>query len=386
MTQVVWITFAPVTNEFANFYFGNEEQISLNLIFILSMVFMIAYIPVNYFACRLIDNFGLKWGTGIGVIFTGVFGFARAIWPNYWAVLVFQILCALGQPFVLNSFTKLAVNWFPEKEKTLATGLGTMSVLLGPVIAMVVPMLATGVNLSVLLYGYGGAALFAMILYLVFVKDKPPSPPNAYSDKTKVFETKGTIGMFKRPDFLLLFALMFIGIGVFNAISTGIDTIFEVTGIPGGLEKDEVIGFIGGIMIFGGILGAIILSTLSDKFRKRKIFLILAVVTSAIFSILFFFITNFIALMIIAFFFGFFLISALPVGLTLAAEMTYPLPEETSNGWLMWGGQISGILLILGVLFMGDYIKYNFIIYLVLFVLGAVGSFFLKDVDAYEIK
>ncbi len=397
MTQIVWITFAPLTDESARYFFGvvtDQKQIQINeiLILLLSMVFMVVYLPVNYFASKGIEKFGLKWGTGIGIVLTGVFGFLRAVTPNYWAVLIFQIGCAVGQPFVLNSFTKLAVNWFPENEKTLAASLGTMSVLLGPVVAMFMPVFISDVGL--LLWIYGGISLFFMALYLIFVRDKPSSPPNAYSDKPMELGIKGTRDLF-RLDFLLLFILMFIGIGIFNALTTGIDVLFnevKVLNLPSGLPIGDAVGIIGGVMVVGGIFGAIILSTLSDKFRKRKIFLILAMTTGTVLSIVLFFIGDFIILTIVSFIFGFMLISALPVGLTFAAEMTYPVPEETSNGWMMWSGQLSGIILIVVIMFFKYFevskkiINFNFIIYAVLFAIGTILTFFLKDLKYYEIK
>jgi len=387
MTQIIWISFAPITRLSAKYFFGNESTSSLNLILLLSMVFMIVYLPVNYFASKGIEKFGLKWGTGIGVILTGVFGFLRAVSDNYVAVLIFQIMCAAGQPFVLNSFTKLAVNWFPENEKALAASLGTMALLLGPVLGMFMPVIFSGAGVGTLLYIYGGAALAFMVLYLVFVKDKPDSPPNAYSEKPMELGIKGTRDLF-RLDFLLLFILMFIGIGVFNALTTGIDLLFaNMTNLPSDFLPEDAIGILGGVMILGGIIGAIVLSTLSDKFRKRKIFLILAISSGTVLALLFYFIKDFIALLIIAFLFGFMLISALPVGLTFAAEMTYPVPEETSNGWLMWSGQLSGILLIAAVMYIpATAIKYNFIIYVVLLAIGTVLSFFLKDLKHYVIE
>ncbi len=386
MTQMIWISFAPITTEAAQYFFGNESTTSLNLILLLSMVFMIVYLPVNYFASKGIEKFGLKWGTGIGVILTGVFGFLRAIVPNYWVVFAFQIMCAIGQPFVLNSFTKLAINWFPEKEKALAVSLGTVGILLGAALGMFLPGMFLSAGIGTILYILGGGALFFMVLYLIFVKDKPDSPPNAYSDKPMELGIKGTRDLF-RKDFLLLFILVLLGAGIFNSLSTGIDLLFaDMTNVPIVLGEDAI-GILGGVMILGGIFGAVILSTLSDKFRKRKIFLILAVSTSTVFALLFYFIKDFIALLIIAFFFGFMLISALPIGFTFGAEMTYPVPEETSNGWLMWSGQLSGILLIALVMFIPPAgIKYNFVIYAVLFAIATVLAFFLKDLKDYEIK
>ncbi len=387
VTQMIWITFAPITTESAQYFFGNESTTSLNLILLLSMVFMIVYLPVNYFASKGIERFGLKWGTGIGVILTGVFGFLRAIVPNYWVVFAFQIMCAIGQPFVLNSFTKLAINWFPEKEKALAVSLGTVGILLGAALGMLLPGMFLSAGIDIILYILGGVALLFMVLYLIFVKDKPDSPPNAYSDKPMELGIKGTRDLF-RKDFLLLFILVLLGAGVFNALTTGIDLLFADMVVPSSLGLGEdAIGILGGVMILGGIVGAVVLSTLSDKFRKRKIFLMLAVGTSTVFALLFYFVHDFIPLLIIAFFFGFMLISALPIGFTFGAEMTYPVPEETSNGWLMWSGQLSGILLIAVVMVIPPAaIRYNFIIYAVLFAIATVLSFFLKDLKDYEIK
>jgi fucose permease len=126
INQIIWITFAAIVPSATSFYGKGTNEI-----FMLSLVFMLVYIPMNIPAALAIDKFGLKWGTGIGVILTGVFGFLRAISPQYSLVLIFQIGCAIGQPFLLNSFTKVSTNWFGEQEKALATSLGTMFVLLG---------------------------------------------------------------------------------------------------------------------------------------------------------------------------------------------------------------------------------------------------------------
>ena len=47
--------------------------------------------------------------------------------------------------------------------------------------------------------------------------------------------------------------------------------------------------------------------------------------------------------------FGFFLLAAGPIGFQYGAEITFPIPEGTSNGLLLLVGQISGILFIFGM-------------------------------------
>ena len=368
MNQVIWVTFAPFVEESKIFYGVSEFWIVF-----LAASFMVAYIPVNFPACWMIDKYGLKWGVGVGVILTGVFGFIRGIFAgNFVIVVISQIMCAIGQPFLLNSFTKLASTWFPEKEKATASGLGTIATLIGAIIAMLLPgMLGENFDIANLLLGYGIVSLLSMVLFLVFAKDRPEHAPNPYADKAKALATKNTKDLFKIKDFNLLLVILFFGLGAFNAITTKIDLIFNS-------EWDS--GLIGGAMIIGGIFGAIILSGISDATHKRKIFINIAMISAVPLCILMALINVFWVVLAIGLIFGFLLVSCMPVGLTYAAEITYPAPEETSNGLLMVLGQIGGLFLLL--------VPDEILMYIVagLFLLGGIISFLIEDTDVHEAR
>ncbi|MFX1453400.1 MAG: MFS transporter, partial [Promethearchaeota archaeon] len=114
--QILWISFASVTS-YATVYYDVEEI----MIFLLSAIFMIVYIPVTFLSAWLIDKYDFKKGAGIGAVLQGIFGFLRVIaGPNFLLVFIFQLGIAIGQPFLLNSITKLSANWFPESERTTA--------------------------------------------------------------------------------------------------------------------------------------------------------------------------------------------------------------------------------------------------------------------------
>ena len=102
-------------------------------------------------------------------------------------------------------------------------------------------------------------------------------------------------------------------------------------------------------MIFGGILGALVIPLLSDRSHKRVPFLILAILGATIGLAGVTFAGGYSFLLISSFIFGFFLLSAGPIGFQYGAEITYPAPEGTSNGLLLLMGQISGIIFILGM-------------------------------------
>ena len=102
-------------------------------------------------------------------------------------------------------------------------------------------------------------------------------------------------------------------------------------------------------MIFGGILGAVVLPLISDRIHKRVPFVVLAIVGATVGLAGLTYVTGYAALLFFSFVFGFFLLSAGPIGFQYGAEMTFPAPEGTSNGLLLLMGQVSGILFILGL-------------------------------------
>lgn len=374
-TQVQWITFAPIAKDTAVLFTGGDTA----AIDLLAVVFMLIYIPISFPASWCIDRFGLKWGTGIGVIILGLSGFFRIFAPDYTWLLVFQIGCAIGQPFVLNSFTKLAANWFPEKEEALASGLATMSLFVGLAAAMFAGDFilnhfkhagdAKG-GISFILYLYGIFSLAGMILYLLFVKDKPKTPPNPIAAERKVSMVIGIRSLFKNRDFLYLTGAFFIGLGAFNAISSKIDTLFNR---PLDIDSSIAPGIVGGLIIVGGIFGAVILSALSDRFHKRRLFLVMAMTVAVPMTLILQYLPGIVPLGIAGFTLGFFLVSALPIGLTYAVEKTHPVPEATSNGILMLSGQLSGIIMAL---------FFNMTVIAVLFCVGLMLTLLMKEITA----
>ena len=344
--QILWLTFTPIARDAAAVYTGgNIDQIDF-----LAILAMLSWLPLSIPAAWCIDTIGLKKGAGIGVILLGLCGFLRIFAPNYGWLLACMIGIAVAQPFVLNAFTKLAWNWFPEKEEALASGFLTMSSFIGIATGMFAAdfILAHYRNMGMvkegidaILWVYGVPALVGMLLYLLLVKDKPKLPPNPLAAEKKVSMTIGLKSLLRNRDFLYLFGIFFVGVGVFNAIMTKIDSIFSNRALD--VDSTLAPGIVGGLIVIGGMCGAVILSALSDRFHKRRVFLIMAAGMAVPLTLMLQVFSSIVLLGIAGFLFGFFVISALPIGLTYAVEKTHPVPEATSNGVLMLSGQISGL-------------------------------------------
>jgi MFS family permease len=339
--QLLWITFASITSSASAFYGVSNMSIGL-----LSIVFMIAYIIVSIPSSWLIDTYGFRTAAGLGAVITGIFGLLRGIFASsYTMVLIFQIGIAIGQPLILNAVTTVAARWFPIKERATATGISWLAGYAGLIAGLAVtPYLTIALGIPKMLIGYGIVSLVTTVAFLIFAKEKPPTPQCAPEEEERSLVFDGLKQLIVKKQFILLMAIFFIGLGVFNALATWIEDILR----PRGFSSTQA-GVIGGVMIACGVLGSGIIPLLSDKFRNRTRFIILAMAGSIPGMIGITYATDYWLLLVSAGVLGFFMLSSAPVGFQYGAEIAHPAPEGTSTGMLMMMGQISGILFILGM-------------------------------------
>jgi MFS family permease len=329
--QMLWISYAPITGPAAVFYGVTDLQIGL-----LSMVFMIAFIPFSIPASWVIDTYGFRIGVGIGAVLMGIFGILRGIGAGgYTLVLISTIGIAIAQPFLLNAWTTVPAKWFPVESRATAVGLVTLANLIGTALGMVLtPGLVERMSLSNVQLIYGSLAAFSSILFLVLARETPPSPPCAPGEETRALMLDGLKHALKIRPFWLYLMVSFIGLGIFNGLTTWIEAIIR----PRGFTPSDA-GTLGALMIAGGLVGAVVLPALSDRHGKRQPYLMLAFVGAIPGLVGLTFAQSGFLLYGSAVLLGFFLVSAMPIGMQYSAEITYPTPEGTSNGLIQLFGQ-----------------------------------------------
>jgi len=358
-----WVMILAFTGEATGHFGVSELEIGL-----LSMSFMIVYILVSFPASWVIDTFGIRIGVGIGAVLTGVFGLMRGlVTPSYSLVLIAQIGIGIGQPFILNALTTVAARWFPAKDRATMTGLGSLAMYLGIILGMVItPFVVGNTGIDGMLFAYGIVAAIAAAAFLILARERPPTPPCPPEMEERSLVLEGLKQTLRKKDFILTMIIFFVGLGAFNSVSTWIEEVLS----PRGFSMEEA-GIAGGVMVLAGVIGAVIMPMLSDRYRKRVPFIILALVgtipglvgvafaqsygllLASAFVMGFFLLSAFAQsyglLLASAFVMGFFLLSAGPIGFQYGAEIAHPAPEGTSNGLLLLVGQISGIIFILGM-------------------------------------
>ncbi|MBN1122616.1 MAG: MFS transporter [Anaerolineae bacterium] len=329
--QILWISYAPITGPAASYYGVTDLQIGF-----LAMSFMIAFVPLSIPVSWIIDTYGFRVAVSIGAMLMGIFGLMRGlVGDSYSLVLISTIGVAAAQPFLLNAWTTVPAKWFAPEERATAVGLVTLANLIGTALGMVLtPILLEQMAIPTIQLIYGGATALSSVLFIVLAREKPPTPPCPEGMEVRALMLDGLKHALKIKSFWFYLLVSFIGMGIFNGITTWVENIIR----PRGFTPTDA-GTLGALMLAGGLVGAVIMPTLSDKLRKRKPFLLIGI-TLAIPGLLgVTFATSYWLLLVSAFLMGFFLVSTSPIGMQYAAEITYPTPEGTSNGLIQLFGQ-----------------------------------------------
>ena len=339
LTQLYWLNFAAIETFI-------EERFSIppSSVMWFTLVFPLVQVLLSMPAGMVIDKKGFKYGVGIGALFTGLFAMLRMVnTSSFTVLLISQIGIAIGQPFVLNGVTKLVMTWFPLKEEATAVGLGSLALLVGMMVGLgATPALVQYLRFETMLLTYGILGLLGILLFFLLVKPRPATPPREVEIQQEITGWQGIKHILKIKDFVVLGFIALIGIGVFNGLATWLEKILnELHQIP-----MTNAGIISAVLVLSGIVGCIIIPLVSDKIMKRKPFLLLASAIGAVCIIALMVAKSYALNMINGIFLGFFLISALPIMLTMSAEITGARFAGISVGYLQLLGNAAAVAIV----------------------------------------
>jgi MFS family permease len=339
LTQLYWLNFAAIET-----FVEERFSISASTVMWFTLVFPLVQVLLSLPAGMLIDKKGFKYGVGIGALFTGVFAMLRLVnTDSFTVLLISQIGIAIGQPFVLNGVTKLVVTWFPQKEEATAVGLGSLALLVGMMVGLgATPALVQSLGFERMLLIYGVLGVLGILLFFSLVRPRPATPAREVEVQQEVTGWQGIKHILKMRDFVILGFIALIGIGVFNGLATWLEKILnELHEIP---MTDA--GVVSAILVLSGIAGCIVIPMVSDRIRRRKPFLMLASAVGAVCIIALMVAKDYAANVVNGIFLGFFLISALPIMLTMSAEITGARFAGISVGYLQLLGNAAAVAIV----------------------------------------
>ena len=200
------------------------------------MSFMIVFIPVSLPAAWVIDTKGFRLAVGFGAVLMSVCGIARGLaGANYTLVLLFTIGIAIAQPFLLNAWTKMPALWFPPDERATAVGLETLASMLGIAGGMALsPVLADSMAIGSMQLLYGALAAVSAVAFLLLARERPATSPSAPGMEERALMLDGLKSALRVKPFLVILAVAFVVMGIFNGVTTWVEDIIKPRGFGSG--------------------------------------------------------------------------------------------------------------------------------------------------------
>ncbi|XP_013375494.1 PREDICTED: feline leukemia virus subgroup C receptor-related protein 1 isoform X1 [Chinchilla lanigera] len=352
-----WIQYSIISNVFEGFY-----RVSLLHIDWLSMVYMLAYVPLIFPATWLLDTRGLRLTAllGSGLNCLGAWVKCSSVQQHlFWVTMLGQCLCSVAQVFILGLPSRIASVWFGPKEVSTACATAVLGNQLGTAVGFLLPPVLVpntqnntdllAYNISTMFYGTSGVSTLLFILTAIAFKEKPPYPPSQaqaalQNNPPEEYSYKKSIrNLFKNIPFVLLLISYGIMTGAFYSVSTLLNQMILT------YYKDQEVnaGRIGLTLVVAGMLGSILCGLWLDYTKTYKQTTVIVYILSFIGMIIFTFTLDLdyiIIVFITGGILGFFMTGYLPLGFEFAVEITYPESEGTSSGLLNAAAQVFGIL------------------------------------------
>ena len=329
-TQLLWLSFAAIDTDSARVLHTDVGTVG-DLAAIFPFVYVVLALPVG----RWLDT-RFTHALAIGAVLTGAGALLRIAAPTSFGVqLAGQFVIAAGQPFVLNSITKVAARYFPQPERATAISIGSVALFLGILASVLIagPLFSAG-GLGLVLTVEAIPSVVAAVLMLVLLR-----VPALYQDDAF---TAVSLRWLLRDRFMWLLAgLIFIGMGVYNAVATWLQPVLANFG-QGGAAGNLI-----AVLTAGGIVGAAILPPVVAARDRRRPMLVIALVVSAIAFAATDLRHDIAWLVVWLFAAGFVLMSCLPVVLDWSAVHAGRAREGAAAGFLLMAGNLGGVVLVL---------------------------------------
>lgn len=113
-----WIQYSIITNVFTRYYGVTNDRVDW-----LSIVYMVAYVPLIFPATWLLDARGLRLTAllGSGLNCAGAWLKCASVSPELFGVTVTaQVICSVAQVFILGLPSRIASVWFGPREVSTA--------------------------------------------------------------------------------------------------------------------------------------------------------------------------------------------------------------------------------------------------------------------------
>ncbi len=237
-TQVLWLTFAPITTAAAEHYGVGEGAVGW-----LAEVFPLLYVVLAIPAGIALDRWFVP-ALRTGAALTAAGALLRLGGDGYAWALAGQLLVAVAQPFVLNAVTKVASGYVAPAARPAAISLGSGGTFVGLLLGLLLgPALGSAADLRTLLLAEAAFGVATAAVLWVALRSRPAGAATL-ERAIGVHELRA---VWDDRFIRTLCALAFVGFGVFIALTTWLQGLLE----PFGVSDDTAGGMLAVAVVAG---------------------------------------------------------------------------------------------------------------------------------------
>ena len=335
-TQLVWLTYAPVTTAAAE-HFGVSE----NAVGWLANLFPLFYVLLAIPAGVLLD----RWFRGAvvaGSVLTAGGALLRLAGDSYAWALAGQCLAAIAQPLVLNAITGVAGRYLREEDRAAGIAVGTASTFAGMVVAFVLGAALPDPGQLTTLVGIGAAVSVVGAVAVSVALRRPgeqrhtPPAAGAQALRTAV----------RDPFIRKVCLLVFFPFGTFIALTTFGQALLEPAGVSASTASVILL-----VAVVAGVIGCAVVPVVAARRRAElpvmSAGLVLSGMACLLLAVVPAVVSGFVSMTVL----GFLLLPALPIVLELVGRRTGEA-EGTAAGLVWMSGNLGGLVvsLLVGLL------------------------------------
>ena len=341
---VMFMGLSAIPNVAAKFYGVNTVYIEW-----ISNIFLLTYVFIALPGSYLNNKFGIRpillvcstlQLIGCALRLAGY----QEKW--FFLVVIGQVLGAISLGLILQVSSKLSFQWFPEHERATATTIGILFNILGVALGFALPCSIVREtmdrknleeDMKLLFLVQFIMNLIAFLLTVLFFQEKPTTPPSSIiRDKSKESFTKKLKLLISNKYFMIVANAYSLYYGLYCAVSVIVSSLVSIKYQNG---YSSLIGWMGFFYNIAACITSILLAIWLDRYKKFQVGAILLTIGSLViwttFVIVLNYIRSFVPVFILFVLYGFVGVSYFAIGVEQVAEMTYPVPEEISSGFLL---------------------------------------------------
>lgn len=329
-TQMLWLTYAPITTATAHRYGVSEGAVGW-----LSEIFPLLYVVLAIPAGRLLDV-RFRPALAIAGALVALGGVMRLGGESFAWAMAGQVMVAVAQPVVMSAISKLAGSYLPSEQRPAGIAAASAASFVGMLVALLLGPALGGAHLMLLLgieaaIGVLGAVCMAFALLR----------PELEMGESAAIEGGAAMRLWRRGEFKVICALVFLGFGVFVAISTWLQALLHPAGVSETVSGVLLVG-----MLIAGVLGCAVLPPVLERRRAERSFMVSVIMVGVLGSIALGVSSSMAPRVVAMVAFGVVLLPALPVMLTLAERLGGP--AAGTAGALVWlAGNLGGLVVAL---------------------------------------